>query len=84
MNLALQLGMALMENGKYQEAIDELAVVLKERKVPMAVDMSSICHFKLGNREEGWRLAKRANQLGKSVAYEMAVNGEFRPQAPGR
>lgn len=79
LNLSFNLGWAYLERGKPELALIELEAVLEERpEMGLALDMAAFCQFLTGDHVKGWRMAKRAKQLGFGAAYAAASSGEFR------
>ena len=85
LNLSFNLGWAYLETGKPALALIELEAVLEERpEMGLALDMAAFCQFLTGDHVKGWRMAKRAKQLGFGAAYAAASSGEFRKPSKRR
>ena len=77
-------GYALMNAGRFEEAlVEHLAVVEARPDFAKAWGYAAHCAFSLGNRTEGLRYAKKARGLGDPSAYDAWDNGAYGPRRKG-
>ena len=71
-------GYTLMMLERYEEALVHLKEVLKVRPdYALALRDAARCSFKLGDKKNGARFAKKARRFGDPVEYELWQSGEY-------
>ena len=77
-------GYALMNAGRFEEAlVEHLAVVETRPDFAKAWGYAAHCAFTLGNRKEGLRYAKTARSLGDGWVYAAWDNGAYGQRRKG-
>ena len=78
-------GYALMNSGRFDEALVEYLVVVKTRPdFASAWGYAAHCAFSLGNNTEGLRFAKKARALGDPATYDAWDRGAYGSRRKGR